>query len=167
MTRRVVLVMLGAMLGLAAALAAQPARAVLPSEMLKDPGLEARAQALSKDIRCQVCQNEDIDDSAAPLAADMRRLIREKILAGQTDQQILDFLVQRYGDNVLMRPPIRPATWPLWFGPAALLVVTAAGLTVAARRRRQAAAPPAQLAPEEERRLREILERPQNLERGA
>jgi len=153
-------------LGLAV-LMAQPALAVLPSEMLKDPALEARAQALSKDIRCQVCQNEDIDDSAAPLAADMRRLIREKMLAGQTDQQILDFLVQRYGDNVLMRPPIKPATWLLWFGPAALLVITGAGLTVAARRRRKAAVPPAELAPEEERRLREILERPQNLEHGA
>ena len=144
-------------LGLAV-LMAQPALAVLPSEMLKDPALEARAQALSKDIRCQVCQNEDIDDSAAPLAADMRRLIREKILAGQTDQQILDFLVQRYGDNVLMRPPIRPATWLLWFGPAALLVVTAAGIAVAARRR-TTAPPPPQLAPDEERRLREIMER--------
>jgi len=156
-----------AMLGLALALMARPAFAVLPSEMLKDPALEARAQALSKDIRCQVCQNEDIDDSAAPLAADMRRLIREKILAGRTDQQILDFLVQRYGDNVLMRPPIEPKTWLLWFGPAALLAVTAAGIGIAARRRRPAAAPPAQLAPDEERRLREILERPPNLEHGA
>jgi cytochrome c-type biogenesis protein CcmH len=148
-----------AMLGLAVALMARPALAVLPSEMLKDPALEARAQALSKDIRCQVCQNEDIDDSAAPLAADMRRLIREKILAGQTDRQILDFLVQRYGDNVLMRPPIEPATWLLWFGPAALLIVTATSIGIAARRRRPAAAPPAQLAPDEERRLREILGR--------
>jgi len=156
-----------AMLGLALALMARPAFAVLPSEMLKDPALEARAQALSKDIRCQVCQNEDIDDSAAPLAADMRRLIREKILAGRTDQQILDFLVQRYGDNVLMRPPIEPKTWLLWFGPAALLAVTAAGIGIAARRRRPAAAPPAPLAPDEERRLREILERPPNLEHGA
>jgi cytochrome c-type biogenesis protein CcmH len=154
MTARRLLAALGLM-----ALMAQPALAVLPSEMLKDPALEARAQALSKDIRCQVCQNEDIDDSAAPLAADMRRLIREKILAGQTDQQILDFLVQRYGDNVLMRPPIKPATWLLWFGPAGLLVAAAAGLTVAARRRRSGEAPPAQLAPDEERRLREILER--------
>ncbi len=155
MMRRVLL----ATLGVAVALIAQPALAVLPSEMLKDPALEARAQALSKDIRCQVCQNEDIDDSAAPLAADMRRLIREKILAGQTDQQILDFLVQRYGDNVLMRPPIKPSTWLLWFGPAALLIVTATAIGVAARRRRTAAAPPQQLAPDEERRLREILER--------
>ena len=147
-----------AVVAVAAALIAQPALAVLPSEMLKDPTLEARAQTLSKDIRCQVCQNEDIDDSAAPLAADMRRLIREKILAGQTDQQILDFLVQRYGDNVLMRPPIKPATWLLWFGPAALLIVTGTLIAVAARRRTAAPAPP-QLAPDEERRLREILER--------
>ena len=154
MTRRVLL----AMLGVAAALTARPALAVLPSEMLKDPALEARAEALSKDIRCQVCQNEDIDDSAAPLAADMRRLIREKIMAGQTDQQILDFLVQRYGDNVLMRPPIEPMTWLLWFGPAALLLVAATGIVAAARKRTSPAAPQ-QLAPDEERRLREILER--------
>ena len=146
------------LLGLAVMLLAQPALAVLPSEMLKDPALEARAEALSKDIRCQVCQNEDIDDSAAPLAADMRRLIRQQIVAGKTDRQILDFLVKRYGDNVLMRPPVVPMTWPLWFGPAALLVVTAAGIAFAARRRRTAAGP-APLAPEEERRLHDILER--------
>jgi cytochrome c-type biogenesis protein CcmH len=154
MTARLVL----AIIGLAVASIAQPALAVLPSEMLKDPALEARAEALSKNIRCQVCQNEDIDDSAAPLAADMRRLIREKMLAGQTDQQILEFLVQRYGDNVLMRPPIKPSTWLLWFGPAALLIVTAAGIAIAYRRRAAAPAAP-QLAPDEERRLREILER--------
>ena len=148
-----------ATVSLAAALAAGPAFAVLPSEMLKDPALEARAEALSKDIRCQVCQNEDIDDSAAPLAADMRRLIREKIVAGETDQQILDFLARRYGDNVLMRPPVEPKTWVLWFGPAALLAVTAAGIAVAARRRRSTAAVPPELAPDEERRLRDILER--------
>lgn len=149
---------LPAMLALAVVLLARPALAVLPSEMLKDPALEARAEALSKDIRCQVCQNEDIDDSAAPLAADMRRLIRQQILAGKTDQQILDFLVQRYGDNVLERPPVVPMTWPLWFGPALLLVIAAGALAIAARRRR-AASSPAPLAPEEERRLREILER--------
>ncbi|HTP85094.1 MAG TPA: cytochrome c-type biogenesis protein [Alphaproteobacteria bacterium] len=158
MMRRVTSAALGATLCFAAALIAQPALAVLPSEMLKDPALETRAEALSKNIRCQVCQNEDIDDSAAPLAADMRRLIREKILTGQTDQQILDFLVQRYGDNVLMRPPIKPATWLLWFGPAALLIVTGTGIAFAARRRTAPAAP-AQLAPDEERRLRDIMER--------
>lgn len=145
------------MLGLAVVLLARPAFAVLPSEMLKDPALEARAEALSKDIRCQVCQNEDIDDSQAPLAADMRRLIRQQIVAGKTDPQILDFLVQRYGDNVLERPPVVPMTWPLWFGPALLLVIAAAALAIAARRRR-AASGPAPLAPDEERRLREILE---------
>lgn len=150
--------LLFAAVGLATALTAGPALAVLPSEMLKDPALEARAEALSKNIRCQVCQNEDIDDSAAPLAADMRRLIREKMVAGWSDPQILDFLVKRYGDNVLMRPPVKPTTWVLWFGPAALLVVTAGGIAVAARRRR-AAAPPPELAPDEERRLREIMER--------
>ena len=144
---------------LAATLLAGPAFAVLPSEMLKDPALEARAEALSKNIRCQVCQNEDIDDSAAPLAADMRRLVREKMVAGWSDQQILDFLVRRYGDNVLMRPPIQPMTWVLWFGPAALLVVAGAGVAVTARRRRAGPLAPPELAPDEERRLRDILER--------
>lgn len=150
--------MLLAVLGLAVLLLARPAFAVLPSEMLKDSALEARAEALSKEIRCQVCQNEDIDDSGAPLAADMRRLIRQQIVAGKTDQEILDFLVKRYGDNVLERPPVVPMTWPLWFGPGLLLVVTAGGIAIAARRRRTAAGP-APLAPDEERRLREILER--------
>lgn len=148
-----------AALGLVTALATGPALAVLPSEMLKDPALEARAEALSKNVRCQVCQNEDIDDSAAPLAADLRRLIREKMVAGDSDQQILDFLVKRYGDNVLMRPPIKPTTWALWFGPAVLLVVTAGAIGVAARRRRTAAIAPPELAPDEEQRLRDILER--------
>ena len=143
---------------LAANLVAGPVLAVLPEEMLKDPTLESRARALSKDIRCQVCQNENIDDSNAPLAADLRRLIRERLVAGDSDRQILDFLVRRYGDYVLMRPPVRPSTWPLWFGPAAALVLAAGGMIVLARRRRAPPeAPP--LQPEEEKRLRHIVER--------
>jgi cytochrome c-type biogenesis protein CcmH len=133
-----------------------PVLAVLPSEMLPDPALEARARALSKEVRCQVCQNQNIDDSAAPLAADLRRLIRERLTAGDSDAQILDFLVRRYGEYILMRPPVQPATWPLWFGPAALLVVAAVGLAVIRRRR---ADPPPDLAPEEEERVRAIVER--------
>ncbi len=145
---------------LLAALALAPAAwAVLPSEMLKDPALEARARALSKVIRCQVCQNENIDDSAAPLAADLRRLIRERIVAGDSDAQILEFLRQRYGDNVLMRPPIEPSTWLLWFGPPVLLLGAAAGVVAAARRRRAVGDAVPDLAPDEERRLRDIMER--------
>lgn len=133
-----------------------PALAVLPSEMLPDPALEARARALSKEVRCQVCQNQNIDDSAAPLAADLRRLVRERLTAGDSDAQILDYLVKRYGEYVLMRPPVEPATWPLWFGPAALLVAAAIGLAMVRRRR---AEPAPALAPEEEERVRAIVER--------
>ncbi|HEX9466735.1 MAG TPA: cytochrome c-type biogenesis protein [Alphaproteobacteria bacterium] len=141
---------------LALCVLAGPALAVLPSEMLPDPALEARARALSKEVRCQVCQNQNIDDSAAPLAADLRRLIRERLTAGDSDAQILDYLVKRYGEYILMRPPMEPATWPLWFGPAALLVAAAISLAVIRRRR---ADPPPDLAPEEEERVRAIVER--------
>lgn len=136
-----------------------PALAVLPHEMLADPAQEARARELSKDVRCQVCQNQSIDDSNAPLAADLRKLVRERIVAGDSDRAIQEFLVRRYGDNVLMRPPVRPATWPLWFGPAAILVIAAICLSIFIRRRRSAIAP-APLAPDEERRLDELLRRP-------
>ena len=136
---------------------AGPARAVLPEEMLANPALEARARELSKEIRCQVCQNQTIDDSNAPLAADLRRLVRERLVAGDGDDEVLSFLVQRYGDYVLMRPPLRPATWPLWFGPGAVLVIAGTAVALFLRRRRSTA--PAPLAAEEERRLSEILER--------
>ena len=137
---------------------AAPALAVLPHEMLADPAQEARARELSREIRCQVCQNQSVDDSNAPLAADLRKLVRERIVAGDSDAQIFEFLVGRYGDNVLMRPPVRPSTWPLWFGPAAILLVAAIMLALLMRRRR-AAAGPAPLAEDEERRLSELLAR--------
>jgi len=137
---------------------AAPALAVLPEEMLPDPALEARARALSVELRCQVCQNQNIDDSNAPLAADLRRLVRERLVSGDSDAQVLTYLVQRYGDYVLMRPPVRPSTWPLWFGPAVILLVAAASLVLFLRRRRVAEAP-VQLAAEEERRVNDILER--------
>jgi cytochrome c-type biogenesis protein CcmH len=137
-------------------LLAAPALAVLPNEMLADPALEARARAVSKEVRCQVCQNQNIDDSAAPLAADLRRLVRERLVAGDSDQQVLDYLVKRYGEYILMRPPVEPSTWPLWFGPAALLVIAAIGIAAVRRRRAEPAAP---LAPDEEERVRAIMER--------
>jgi cytochrome c-type biogenesis protein CcmH len=139
--------------------AASPALAVLPEEMLPDPVLEARARALSTEIRCQVCQNQTIDDSNAPLAADLRRLVRERLVSGDSDAQVLTYLVQRYGDYVLMRPPVRPSTWPLWFGPAAILLIAAASLVLFLRRRSPAPEVPVKLAAEEERRLTDILER--------
>ena len=147
---------LSAALGLLVYLLASPAFAVLPNEMLADPALEARARALSKEVRCQVCQNQNIDDSAAPLAADLRRLIRERLTAGDSDPQILDYLVKRYGVYVLMRPPVEPSTWPLWFGPITLLVIAGIGIAAVRRRRVEPTAP---LAPEEEERVRAILER--------
>jgi cytochrome c-type biogenesis protein CcmH len=139
-------------------LIALPALAVLPHEVLPDATLEGRARALSKEIRCQVCQNQDIDDSNSPLAADLRRLVRERLVAGDSDPQILTYLTQRYGDYVLMRPPVRPSTWPLWFGPAILLIVAAVGVAIVARRRRNAPQPVTALGADEERRLTEIMD---------
>lgn len=145
---------------LAFVLLASPALAVLPHEMLPDPAQEARARTLSREIRCQVCQNQSIDDSNAPLAADLRRLVRERIMAGDNDPAIYNFLVSRYGENVLMRPPVRPDTWPLWFGPFVILVLGGLGLLVFMRRR-PSTVTPAPLAADEEKRLAELLERKQ------
>jgi cytochrome c-type biogenesis protein CcmH len=104
--------------------------AVQPDEILDDPVLEARARELSKEIRCLVCQNESIDSSNADLARELRLLVRERLTAGDSDQEALDFLVARYGDFVLLRPPFKPATYVLWFGPAlVLLAAEAAPLT--------------------------------------
>jgi cytochrome c-type biogenesis protein CcmH len=144
-------------LGIALVLAAPiPALAVLPSEVLADPVLEARARALSQELRCLVCQNQSIDDSNAPLAADLRVLVRERLVAGDSDQAAIEFLTKRYGDYVLLRPPVRPSTWPLWFGPLAVLATAAAGIVLFFRRR-AAAAGPTPLAPEDERRLARLM----------
>jgi cytochrome c-type biogenesis protein CcmH len=113
-----------------------PALAVEPSERLADPALEARARDLSEQLRCLVCQNESIDQSAAPLAHDLRVLLRERIAAGDSDAQAVKFLTDRYGDFVLLRPPVEPATYVLWFGPIAVLVLAAAGSVVYLRRRK-------------------------------
>lgn len=138
-------------------LLAGPAFAVLPSERLADPALEARARALSLELRCQVCQNQSIDDSNAPLAADLRRLVRERLVAGDSDAGVLDYVVRRYGDYVLLRPPMREDTALLWFGPLAILLLGAAGAFVYLRRRKPAAEAP--LSAEEEARLKAIVER--------
>ncbi len=134
-----------------------PALAVLPSERLADPALEARARALSLELRCQVCQNQSIDDSNAPLAADLRRLVRERLVAGDSDAGVLDYVVRRYGDYVLLRPPMREDTAVLWFGPLAILLLGAAGAFVYLRRRKPAAEAP--LSADEEARLKAIVER--------
>lgn len=149
------------MRGLAAILAlmlfASAAQAVEPHERLADPAQEARARGLSAQLRCQVCQNQSIDDSNAPLAVDLRRLVRERITAGDSDAQVMEFLVRRYGDYVLLRPPLRLDTALLWFGPALLLAAGAIGMMIA-RRRRGAAAPEA-LSAEEERALAALIDK--------
>lgn len=140
---------------LALALAAGPAFAVLPEEQLKDPVLEARARNLSKELRCVVCQNQTIDDSDAPLAADLRGILRERLVAGDTDEQAKAYLVERYGDFVLLKPPMNPATLFLWFGPALLLLGGAFGVWRYWRGRSVAAPEP--LDPEEQARLAALL----------
>ena len=113
-----------------------PACAVEPSERLADPALEARARALSQELRCLVCQNQSIDESNADLAHDLRVLLRKRLLAGDTDQQVLDYLVTRYGQFVLLDPPFEPVTYLLWLAPPVLVLGTGLLLVVRARRRR-------------------------------
>jgi cytochrome c-type biogenesis protein CcmH len=115
------------------ALVAPRVLAVEPDEMLPDAAQEARAQALSKELRCVVCQNQNIDDSAAPIARDMRLLVRERIKAGDTDAQAKAFLVARYGNFVLLKPPFQADTLILWFGPFIILALAGAGLFAIAR----------------------------------
>ena len=135
-----------------------PVGAVQPDEILSDPKLEARARALSQELRCLVCQNESIDESEAPLAHDIRVLVRERIQAGDSDTQVISFLVSRYGEFVLLKPPLSWHTAMLWGLPPGLLLVGIVLLVVAARRR---AAPssgePANLTSAEEARVTELL----------
>jgi cytochrome c-type biogenesis protein CcmH len=142
---------------LALLLLAPAAFAVEPSERLSDPTLEARARALSEELRCLVCQNETIDESSAPLAHDLRVLLRERIAAGDSDAQAVKFLTDRYGDFVLLRPPVEPATYLLWFGPIIVLLLAGGGALLYLRRRK-AAAPAAPLSAAEERRIEKLLE---------
>ena len=139
---------------------ASGALAVEPSEVLADPALESRARALSTQIRCLVCQNQSIDDSNADLARDLRVLVRERLVAGDSDQGILDYLSSRYGDFVLLKPPMKPETWVLWYGPLGLLVFAFAGAALYFRGRRTAAIQgnAGELAPEESRRLKQLME---------
>jgi cytochrome c-type biogenesis protein CcmH len=133
--------------------------AVQPDEVLKDPTLEARARVLSKELRCMVCQNESIDDSEAPLAHDLRVLVRQRLEAGDSDAQVLDFLVARYGEFVLLKPRLSWHTAALWGLPPAVLLVGIAMIIAIVRRR--GAAPlspePGNLTAAEEDRLTELL----------
>lgn len=139
---------------LAALLLATPVAAVQPDEMLADPALEARARAISRDIRCPVCQGESIDDSNAPISRDLRIIIRERIVAGDSDREVVDYIVARYGEFVLFNPRPEGSNLILWLaGPA--LFLAGIGVAVAAGRRRKA--PEAPLSEADEARLREIL----------
>ena len=137
-------------------LVASPSVAVEPSEMLADPVLEARAREIGQALRCVVCQNQSIDDSSAEVARDMRRAVRERLTAGDSNEQVYAFMVARYGDYVLLKPPFKARTLVLWLGAPALLVLAAVALWLAARRRR-APQPPQPLSDEERRRLAAIL----------
>lgn len=130
--------------------------AVNPDEILSDPALEQRARALSAELRCMVCQNQSIDDSNAELARDLRVVVRERLVNGDTDEQVLDYVVSRYGEFVLLKPRLSIRTIALWGAPAALAVI---GLVVAVvYTRRRAAQPLVKLSPEEEARLRKVLD---------
>lgn len=143
--------------GLMMLIPAQTARAVSPDEVLADRALEARARGLSKNLRCLVCQNQSIDDSDADLARDLRVLVRERLKAGDSDQQVIDFLTARYGDFVLLKPPVKPATWFLWFGPLVVLGLAIGGIVATAMRRRREIAETAPLNAEERAALERIL----------
>jgi len=133
---------------------AVPAFAVEPGEMLKDPALEARARGLSQTLRCMVCQNESIDESNAPLARDLRMLVRERILAGDSDADVRQFLVARYGEFILLTPRLSGRTVLLWSVPILVLLAGGIGVFVALRRRRPAPLP---LSDAEKRRLAALL----------
>jgi len=135
-----------------------PALAVTPDEMLKDPALEARARHLSQELRCMVCQNQSIDDSEAPLAHDLRVLVRDRLTAGDSDGQVLDYLVARYGEFVLLKPPFVLRTLLLWGLPPLALIAGIVGLVAALRRRRSVTAEPASLSAAEQRRLATLVE---------
>ena len=133
-----------------------PAYAVEPGEVMADPALEARARNLSADLRCLVCQNQSIDDSHAPLAKDLRLLVRERLQAGDSDDQVRTYLVQRYGDFVLLKPPLRIGTLLLWGAPLMVLLAGGFGLLLASRRRVSVAAT-SSLSADEQARLDKLL----------
>lgn len=136
---------------------AAPAFAADPSEMLKDPVLEKRAENLGHNLRCLVCQSESIEDSNADLARDLRVIVRERINMGETDAQVMEFVVDRYGDYVLLKPPFKLSTLVLWLGPFAFLLAGVAAAVAFYRRRAGAPAQPAPLTAEEKRRLDALL----------
>ncbi|MSO71289.1 MAG: cytochrome c-type biogenesis protein CcmH [Alphaproteobacteria bacterium] len=148
-----------ALFALALLLAAAPALAVNPDEILSDPGLEALARTITRQLRCVVCQNQSIDDSEANLARDMRRVVRTRVLAGDGERQVLAFMVARYGDFVLLDPPFKPKTYALWFGPWVVLALAGMIALLWFRVKRSVAAPTSvpQLSAAERTRLDALL----------
>ena len=137
---------------------AGPALAVQPDEILPDPAQEARAREISQGLRCLVCRNENIDDSNADLARDLRLLVRDRITAGDTDQQVLDYVVDRYGEYVLLKPTARGANMLLYVaGPAMLVIGLLVAIFYIRGRRMREGAVAAELSPEEQARLKEIM----------
>jgi cytochrome c-type biogenesis protein CcmH len=143
-----------------ASLLSAPALAVMPDEKLADPAMEARAREISKELRCLVCQNQSIDDSNADLARDLRVLVRERLVAGDSNDQVLAYLTDRYGDFVLLRPPLKSYTLVLWAGPFAVLLLAGIGTAFYLRRRRQEVEASAgiPLSDDEEARLQALLD---------
>jgi cytochrome c-type biogenesis protein CcmH len=133
------------------------ANAVNPDEVLQDPALEMRARAISTELRCMVCQNQSIDDSNADLARDLRLLVRKRLVDGDSDRQVLDYIVSRYGEFVLLKPRFSEKTWLLWGAPVALIAIGGVALFIYARRR-SGKPTGTRLTAEEEARLNEILE---------
>jgi cytochrome c-type biogenesis protein CcmH len=141
------------------ALAPPAAVAVEPGERLDDPVLEARARDISKGLRCLVCQNQSIDDSDAGLARDLRVLVRERLSGGETNDQVIAYVTARYGDYVLLEPPLKPTTYLLWFGPAGIFLAGGAAVIVYMRRRtRMGAGGAAPLSDDERRRIARLLD---------
>ena len=134
-----------------------PAHAVEPAERLADAGMEARARTISGELRCLVCQNESIDESGADLAHDIRMLVRQRLAAGDTDAQTMQNVVNRYGAFVLLRPPVLPATYILWFAPPALVLFGLGGTLLWLRRRQAMPADAAPLSQDERRRIDTLL----------
>ena len=133
--------------------------AVQPGEVLADPALETRAREIGKELRCLVCQNQSIDDSDADLARDLRVLVRERLRAGDSDRQVVDYVVSRYGDFVLLRPPLKASTYALWFGtPLALLLAVVAIVAYYRNRQRRVGEVAAPLSAADEERLARVLE---------
>lgn len=145
---------------------ASPSHAVNPEEMLADPEMEENARAVSRHLRCVVCQNQSIDDSDAELARDMRVLVRERIMAGDTNREVLDYMVSRYGNYVLLKPPFEASTYVLWIGPAVIFVLGLIAVGVFMYQRRPQVVPissdnrasgPSRLTEEEQKKLDKLL----------